>query len=102
MVHNRGELAAERVQIGRGIGLSLGRPVFQKLVLPGDHRPRIDVADNCVTEIGLQYALDAVALLCEGRVAQPGCVVRHVDLAGGIEAHGRRPTHPVFEIALPP
>lgn len=97
VVHNCGELATDGVQVRCRVRFSLRRVAFQKLVLPSDDRPRIDVA-----EIGLQHSIDAVALLREGGFAKPGRVVDHVGLAGGIEAHGRSPAHPLLEVALPP
>lgn len=65
VIHDRGELAADGVQVRCRVRLSLGRAAFQKLVLPGDDRPRVDIADEHVAEVGLQHALDAVALLRE-------------------------------------
>lgn len=101
MVHDRRQLAAERVQVVCRVGLALGYAAFREMVLPVYDGLGVDVSDQRVAEVRLEHPLDVVALLFQSRLSDSGRIIVEINIACESELHGRSLRHSLLEVPLP-
>lgn len=80
VVEDRAELAVDRLEIGRGIGLPILLADAHERVLPGDHVARLDLTERPILEVGKNLGIDHVVLGFPGVLADAFAFITPVDL----------------------
>ena len=87
VVEDRAELAVDRLEIGRGIGLSVLLADAHERVLPCDHVAWLDLAECPILEVGENLGVNHVVLGFPGVLTDAFALIAPVDLNEVAELH---------------